>query len=139
VFKHPRQSVSLPAAGSVRGALAGERLVSELPVGPAHPGGDGGGIAGRNLSGRCTPILGLTASQAAALSSPLAASLTATLAAPLAASLAACLDRVDCRAVVLLLGGVYCCHGPRLPVAVEDKQPVCSGRQLPDVGQVIHL
>ena len=101
---------------------------------PAHPGGDGGGIAGRNLSGRCTPVL-LTASLAAALSSPLAASLTATL----ASRLAACLDRIDCRAVVLLLGGVYCCHGPRLLVAVEDKQPVCSGRQLPDVGQVIHL
>jgi hypothetical protein len=46
-FKHPRQLVSLPAAGSVSGALAGIRLVAETPVGPAHPGGDG------QASGQC--------------------------------------------------------------------------------------
>jgi hypothetical protein len=103
-------------------------------VGPAHPGGDGGGVAGSRLSNRCAPVL-LAPPVAATLSSPLAASLTATL----AAALAARLDRVDCRTVVLLLGGVHRRHGPRLLVAVEGEQPVHSGRQLPDVGLVIRL
>ncbi len=60
----------------------------------------------------------------ATLSSPLAISLTATLAAPLAAALAAPLDRVDRRAVVLLLSDVHRHHSPRLLVAVDGEQSV---------------